>query len=104
MEQGLCNHNGSEDVGEGNTLLQIQRLEVTNTAKRPMRKKLNSLWDPGSTLSFITFKAAEELGLRGDPIELEIFTVGGGKKSINSRKFKVAIADQKNEVEGMKFT
>ena len=54
-----------------------------------MRKEAMVLWDPGSTLSFITFDLARSLDLKDQPVELEIFTVGGEKKVISSQKYTV---------------
>ena len=51
------------------------------------------LWDPGSTLSFITFDLAAELGLQGQPVELEIVTVGGVLTKVNSKKYHVSVFD-----------
>ena len=45
----------------------------------------------GTTLSFVTFHLATELGLEGQPIELEICTVGGSLTKIRSKKYSVAV-------------
>ena len=46
------------------------------------------MWDGGSTLSFITFKKAGELGLKGRPVDLKITVVGGESKAIKSRLYR----------------
>ena len=62
-----------------------------------MMKEAVVLWDPGSTLSFITFDLARSLNLKGQPLELEIFTVGGEKKVINSQKYTVLFLDSNSQ-------
>ena len=51
------------------------------------------MWDPGSTLSFITFRLAKELELEGVPIDLEICTVGGAVTDISSMKYSIVVFD-----------
>ena len=55
------------------------------------------LWDPGSTLSFITFRLAKQLNLQGQPLDLEIFTVGGEKKRIESQRYVIVIIDRNSQ-------
>jgi len=62
-----------------------------------MRKEAVVLWDSGSTLSFITFDLARSLDLRGQPVELEIFTLGGEKKNISSQKYIIVLFDSNNQ-------
>ena len=92
-----CNHSGQEEALESNALLQIQKLEAANIKKKSLRKEVVGLWDPGSTLSFITFKAAKELRLQGEPIELELVTVGGTRKKVESQRYRLVIFDQNNQ-------
>ena len=70
---------------DNNTLLQLQTLQVASCRNKGAKKRVVGLWDPGSTLSFITFDLASELSLQGQPVKLEIFTVGGVTKK---KKFK----------------
>jgi len=49
------------------------------------------MWDGGSTLSFITFKKAEAMGLKGRPVDLKITVVGGEMKAMKSRVYKLAL-------------
>ena len=58
-----------------------------------MRRAAIGLWDPGSTLSFITFDLAAELGLQGQPVELEIVTVGGVLTKVNSKRYHMSLFD-----------
>ena len=91
----FTNENEQESE-EGNTLLQIQNLKVTNIQRKGPRREAIVLWDPGSTLSFVTFRLALELGLVGHPVELEICTVGGSTTKISSKKYSILLFD-KNE-------
>ena len=54
-----------------------------------------ALWDAGSTLCFITFDMAKKLELRGEPVKLDIVTVGGGSKEVDSLRYMVALKDIK---------
>ena len=58
-----------------------------------MRRTAIGLWDPGSTLSFITFDLAAELGLQGQPVQLEIVTVGGVLTKVNSKRYHMSLFD-----------
>ena len=58
-----------------------------------MKEKAVALWDPGSTLSFITFTLASKLNMQGEPVELEIITVGGVKRTLDSQKYSVLVMD-----------
>ena len=62
-----------------------------------MRRNVIGLWDPGSTLSFITFGLAAELDLEGHPVELEICTVGGSVTKISSKKYYVSVFDHNGQ-------
>ena len=53
------------------------------------------LWDSGSTLSFITFEYAKKLKLQGKPIRLEIASIGGITKYINSMQYSLYIKDER---------
>ena len=57
--------------------------------------KINVLWDSGSTLSFITFHHARKLNLQGKHIKLEIATIGGVLKMIDSELYTLYIKDEK---------
>ena len=74
-------------------MLQLQSLEVANSKKKEVRRTAIGLWDPGSTLSFITFDLASELGLQGQPVELEIVTVGGVLTKVNSKRYHMSLFD-----------
>ena len=56
---------------------------------------LNTLWDSGSTLSFITNQRARRLQLRGKPIKLEVVSIGGEVKTIESMVYTLSITDDK---------
>ena len=92
--KGDCFTNEEEQDNENlNTLLQIQKLEVANVQRKSLRREAIALWDPGSTLSFVTFRLASELGLEGHPVELEIYTVGGSSMKISSKKYSLSMFD-----------
>ena len=70
---GTCHVNQEDDARS--TMLQLQKLPtISKTGKSTAAV---TLWDAGSTLSFITFQFASKMQLRGDPVKLEIVTVGG---------------------------
>ena len=62
-----------------------------------MKEAAIGLWDGGSTLSFITFKLAGQLQLRGKPVKLEIVTVGGETKILDSLQYKASLIDQQGK-------
>ena len=76
-----------------NTLLQLQTLQVASCRNKGVKKRVVGLWDPGSTLSFITFDLASKLSLQGRPVELEIVTVGGVTTKVNSKKYNLSVFD-----------
>ena len=83
-----------QDHEDGSTLLQLQTLKVANPRRKGSRISTVNMWDPGSTLSFITFDLAEEeLKLEGVPVELEICTVGGAVTKVNSKKYCISVFD-----------
>ena len=75
------------------TLLQIQKLTVANV--KGQHQSAVTLWDGGSTLCFITFGLANKLHLQGDPIALEVITIGGNSKRIDSQKYMLWLVDKK---------
>ena len=81
------------DQEEADTLLQIQKLIVANVRRKSSKREAVCMWDPGSTLSFITFQLARELGLEGVPVVLEISTVGGEVTKLNSQRYSVSVFD-----------
>ena len=47
-------------------------------------------------MSFITFKRAADLKLTGKPVKLQIVTVGGEAKAVDSQIFTVYLIDKNN--------
>ena len=90
--EGICSNLEDENC---NTLLQIQEVPVSNP-KTSTFQNANILWDGGSTLNFITNSLAEQLNLKGDPIKLDIITVGGKSKCIDSKVFVLHLINKKN--------
>ena len=86
-----------QDHEDGNTLLQLQTLQVANIKRKGTKTSAIAMWDPGSTLSFITFSLARELKLEGVPIELEICTVGGAVTKVNSKKYCISVFDKNGQ-------
>ena len=80
-------------MDDQSTLLQLQELKIANVKRKEEKKDAVGLWDPGSTLSFITFDLATNLGLQGQPVELEIVTVGGILTKVKSRKYHLSVFD-----------
>ena len=77
-------------------MLQIQNLSVVNRKGRSITAV--TLWDAGSTLSFITFQFAERMHLQGNPIKLEIVTVGGDVQQIESYRYTIFVRDQQGQL------
>ena len=55
---------------------------------------LKTLWDGGSTLSFITIQKAKEMNLQGTSVRLELIKVGGVKERLNSYRYKIFLRDK----------
>ena len=72
----------------------MQKLKVSSSRRKGTRKEVAGIWDPGSTLSFITFTLANDLDLHGEPVELEICTVGGVETKLKSEKFQLILFDK----------
>ena len=90
---GSCYVNQNEDH---NTLLQMQKLKFIARCGKPVTAV--GLWDAGSTLCFITFQLAEKLQLRGDPVKLEIITVGGEVQQVDSQRYAIFLIDNDNSM------
>ena len=92
--KGSClNSRDTQGTDDRSTLLQLQELKVANIKRKEEKKTAAGLWDPGSTLSFITFDLATNLGLQGQPVDLEIVTVGGVSTKVKSRKYHLSVFD-----------
>ena len=87
----------NQDHEDGDTLLQLQTLNVSNSRKKGFRSDSIAMWDPGSTLAFITFGLADRLKLEGIPIELEICTVGGVMTKIDSKKYSISVFNRNGQ-------
>ena len=92
---GIVFHNyGSKSKTE--TILQLQRINCSKGFG--MKHPVNIMWDVGSTISLINFETAELLKLSGKRIKLEITTVGGHTKTIDSYSYKIFLHDKKNRI------
>ena len=87
---GKCHINHEEDLKS--TMLQIQKLSVVNRSGQSV--SIIGLWDAGSTICLITFRLAKKLQLHGDKVRLEIVTVGGESKQVDSQRYTVFIRDK----------
>ena len=58
---------------------------------------VNTLWDCGATMSFITFKKAKMGKLKGVPVQLSVVKVGGDTEAISSYKYKLPLIDKSDE-------
>ena len=117
--QGISFHGkGVHHKTNGDTILQIQLIKAIKNVQARERLYLNCLWDGGSTLSFITFKKANELNLKGYPIQLQITKIGGTIETVNSKRYTLELEDKNNhkvninvlgldkistEIEGIKY-
>ena len=73
-------------------LLQLQKLKGS---KRGCNwTLLNTLWDGGSTLSFITFRQAKRMNLSGQRLNLQIVKVGGAIEELESCRYDLALIDK----------
>ena len=60
-----------------------------------------SLWDNGSTLSFITSRLPKQLILRGKPIKLSLETVGGNANFIDTQEYEISVIDRDEKLVAM---
>ena len=59
---------------------------------------MNTLWDGGSTLSFITFNKAKELKLQGRKVKLGIIKVGAQTTELDSCLYNVSLVESSGRV------
>ena len=94
-KSGIVFHNYNSK-GKAETILQLQRIYCSKGFG--LSHPVNVMWDAGSTISLINFKTAEELKLLGRKIKLEITTVGGITKTINSYSYQLFLHDKENRM------
>ena len=58
---------------------------------------VNTMWDCGATMCFITFKKAKMGKLKGVPVQLSVVKVGGDTENIRSYKYKLPLIDKSDE-------
>ena len=63
--------------------------------------KVSTLWDNGSTLSFITKRMAKHLNLNGKRIKLTLETVGGSVTSLDTYEYEIIVQDASKELVSM---
>ena len=73
-------------------LLQLQKLKRSKS--RGNWTSLNTLWDGGSTLSFITFRQAEQMNLSGRKVNLQIVKVGRAIEELESCRYDLTLIDK----------
>ena len=77
-------------------LLQIQ--EINCKRKDGRLDSVNVLWGSGSTLSFITFRKAQSLKLKGKKsVKMQITKVGGNMEEIVTTMFHLTMLDKLNK-------
>lgn len=85
-------------AGGKNVLLQIQRLAIKTNHKR--QQYVTTLWDAGSTISFITFRRATELNLHvTKEVFLEIENIGESKQGFKSKVYQLELIDENGKIE-----
>ena len=79
-------------------LLQLQKIRVYSSQE--IEHDITVLWDGGSTLSFITFRKAEELKLeKHRETQLQIERVGGDIHNCGSYRYQLKLKDRTGAVE-----
>ena len=77
----------------------LLQLQILKTKKRGGNwTSLNTLWDGGSTLSFITFRQAKRLNLTGRRVNLQIVKVGGTVEKLVCYRYDVTVIDKTSTV------
>ena len=89
---GLSFHNDEITNSEKDVLLQLQTISGHN-GNRVVRK-MNILWDSGSTISFITTRGAKVIGLKGKPTRLQLAKVDGVIENIDTFEYTLYLRDK----------
>ena len=79
--------------GNNTCLLLIQCIKIGQRNE----KYANAIWDSGSSISLITERKANELGLSGNPINLNVTTVRGIKQTVHSHEYHFDIIDKRGK-------
>ena len=92
---GTSAHTEGGAVTGSDTILQTQSLTTSAGpgGERGARVRVNTFWDSGSTLCFITNRKAADLRLKGKPISLSLVTVGGKTTQLESYEYSLIIYD-----------
>ena len=77
---------------KGDTLLQLQT--ISGGRRGGEKSPLNTFWDPGSTMSFITFTKANILQLKGRNVGLEVTPFGGAAERLDSKVYDLVLVDK----------
>ena len=64
----------------------------TNTRKEEL---VTVFWDSGATVSFITFTAAETLGLIGNEAQIKVTIAGGKQEPMTWKSYLISLVDVK---------
>ena len=85
----------------GKTYLKVSQCPIMYKDKDQEKgtnfKLVNVMWDSGAGCNLITNKLAEELGLVGDPTNIEIITMGDSRPR-TSKEFTVSLMDHQNQI------
>ena len=82
----ILNENEKDDIWSSTCLLQIMKIPSVD-------RELSVLWDSGDSISLVTFKAANQLRLKGKAVNLSIFKVGGQVENLSSLKYMLPLTD-----------
>ena len=80
-------NNHVKNRGNGSPLLMLCNVTASG-------KNINTILDPGATLSLITHRAAKMLKLRGEDVTLEIIKVGNTSDTVRSKRYTLCIRDK----------
>ena len=80
------------DETKSNTSQSICLLQIMKISS--VGQELSVLWDSGASISLITFKAANQLGLKGKGMNLSVFKVGGEVERLASFRYVLPLTDK----------
>ncbi|XP_068247848.1 uncharacterized protein [Palaemon carinicauda] len=95
LQTGKCllHEKGTHNTGSCSVFGNLGNFEKFETVRKSNGTPLNTLWDPGSDITLITFATAYKLGLKGRDIELTITKVGRKVELIKSKEYVIKVTD-----------
>ena len=82
----ILDENKKVNTWSSTCLLQIMKIPSVD-------QEISVLWDSGASISLVTFKAANQLGLKGNAVNLSIFKVGGQVEDLSSFRYVLPLTD-----------